>query len=106
MGMLSDRSQYLGFLHCYLLHDCERSLSLSHSDPDPEVMDFLKSLKLDKYAKKFEENQIDVEMLLSITAHKDVLKILEELGVEKAADRRRIKTRFKEFCSAHSRKTD
>ena len=69
-------------------------------------MDFLTSLKLDKYAKTFEENQIDSELLLSITAHKDVLKILQELGVEKVTDRRRIKTRFKDFCSAHSRKTD
>ena len=69
-------------------------------------MDFLKSLKLDKCAKTFEDNQIDAEILSSIIAHKDVLKILGELGVEKKTDGLKIKTRFKKFCSAYSRKAD
>lgn len=72
-------------------------------------MDFLKSLKLDKYAKTFEENQIDGDILTAIIARKDADGLLGELGVKKSTERLKIKVKFKGFCdslSARSSKTE
>ena len=65
-------------------------------------MDFLKSLKLDKYAKAFEENLIDGDILTAIIAHKDADGILGELGVKKSTERLKIKVKFKKFSDSLS----
>lgn len=79
---------------------------LSHSVI--EVVDFLKSLKLDKYAKTFEENQIDGDILTAIIA-RNADGLLGELGVKKSTERLKIKVKFRGFCdslSARSSKTE
>ena len=58
------------------------------------VLDFLEHYNLDKYSATFKEKGIDGDLLLEADD-----RVLKELGVNSAVDRRRIKTQYKKFIS-------
>ena len=72
-----------------------RLLNTDPKYPVQYVVTFLKSVeKFSQYAKTFEENEIDSEMLLKATP-----KVLEELGVTKILHRTQICTQFVKYNS-------
>ena len=56
------------------------------------VLDFLKNYKLDKYSATFQEKGMDGDLLLKADD-----RVLKELGVNSAVDRRKIRTKYKTF---------
>ena len=56
------------------------------------VLDFLEQNKLDKYCDIFQESGMDGDLLLEADD-----RVLKELGVKSAIDRKKIKTQYKGF---------
>ena len=56
------------------------------------VLDFLEQNKLDKYCDIFQESGMDGDLLLEADD-----RVLKELGVKSAIDRKKIKTQYKTF---------
>ena len=74
-----------------------RLLNTDPKYPVQYVITFLQSVKkFSKYAKSFEENEIDGEMLLDATP-----KVLEELGVTKELYKTQIQTQFEEYIDTN-----
>ena len=62
------------------------------------VLDFLEQNRLDKYSPIFQESGIDGDLLLEADD-----RVLKELGVMSALDRKKIKTKYKTFIYSSTR---
>lgn len=80
-------------LHCpYLTKDVPELKDVAESVTVADVLQFLKSIKLDRYQELFEEEEMNGKLLQSLTKED-----LQELGIDNAYHCRKIVSKFEEY---------
>ena len=99
------------YLPCFIMHATHTNMC---SQSVEDIVDFLKSQKLDAYIQTFRDNGIDGDILAAIVARKEKVKVgekevtvvdlilQEEFGMKTAMHRLRVKGKIKGFCDSLS----